>query len=272
MTQTGHNPLGKQTAYPTRYDPELLFAIPRRPARESLDLAEPPPFSGVDIWNAYELSWLLPNGCPQVATAQIVIDAHSQCLVESKSLKLYLNSLNNAKFDGTRTVEKLVENDLQSLVLGAVSVSVSEDPTDPIDHAQPDSQCLDQLAPDISTFEVDATLLRLDERQHVDESRHTNLFRSLCPITGQPDWAAVTVAYAGPGIEPESLLRYLVSYHDHGGYHEQCVEQIFADIQRQCDPESLCVDARFLRRGGLDINPVRSAGRPPTTYRPAWRQ
>ena len=271
MTSNRDNPLGHQTPYPKRYDPDLLFAIPRQPARVSLKLDELPAFAGADVWNAYEVSWLLPNGCPQVATARIVLDAHTRCLVESKSLKLYLNSLNNSKFNCSRSVQDVIENDLRRVVQGELTVSINESASN-CAQAGSQGQCLDDLAPEADTYQVDSALLQPGQSNQVEEIWHTNLFRSLCPITGQPDWATVTVAYQGQAIEPSSLLRYLISFREHGGYHEQCVEQIFADLHRRFSLQSLCVDARFLRRGGLDINPVRSQGRPIADYTPAWRQ
>lgn len=269
------NPLGQPTQYLFEYAPDLLFAIPRQPERIQLGLTAPLPFTGVDIWNAYELSWLRPGGRPQVAEGEIRIDAASQNIVESKSLKLYLNSFNDSTFESTDQVRKTIEKDICGLVEGTAEVCLRVDASpEPAPTRTLPAVNLDTFEPGAPEGTVNPRLLKClpDTGNQALQRFHTNLFRSLCPITGQPDWADVYVTCRGPGMDPTSLLQYLISYRRHGGYHEQCVERIFADIQQQCGPNELTVYARFLRRGGVDINPFRSnfEGSPDNIR--SWRQ
>lgn len=274
--QESDNPLGQPTDYLYEYAPHLLHAIPRQPARDQLGLSAPLPFTGVDIWNAYELSWLDSARQPCVAVAEIVVDATSTSIIESKSLKLYLNSLNDTVFDSIEHVCNVITTDLTRLLGGGVSIQLHQTP----DATRPmplDGISLDQLRPGAPADEVNPDLLCLagahpEREENVSETFHTHLFRSLCPITGQPDWADLMVRYTGTALDPTSLLRYLNSYRRHGGYHEQCVERIFADILTRCRPTQLSVYARFLRRGGLDINPFRSNFEQPPANRRTWRQ
>ena len=216
MTTAQDSSLGREVAYPKGYDPTLLFPIPRAGARSELGLAAaaPLPFTGHDRWMAYELSWLDARGKPQVATATLQVPHDSPSLIESKSLKLYLNSLNGEHFD---------------------------------DYGPPNAAYLDA-----------------DDAVHTEEHLASALLKSNCPVTGQPDWASLHLRYRGPRIDRAGLLRYIVSFREHAGFHEQCVEQIFLDVLRRCRPASLSVEARYTRRGGLDINPWRAtADMPP---------
>ena len=255
-------PLGQATPYPERYDPTLLVAIPRREGRERLGLSDPPPFDGVDVWNAYELSWLDARGKPVVATGEIRVPASSPNLVESKSFKLYLNSLNGERLDTADLVAERIRADLTGTLGVAPNVrltAVAEAPA--LTLAPPAGVCLDDLEVQIDTYSVDPGLLdgsvRDDAPEH-EETVFSHLLRSRCPVTGQPDWATVTLRYRGPPIEHAALLRYLVSFRDHDEFHEQCVERLFADVKQHCRPSALSVLARYTRRGGLDINPFRS--------------
>lgn len=262
---TAHDlPLGRNVAYPDRYDPSLLFPIDRRTAREALGL-EPQalPFAGHDRWHAYEMSWLDPRGKPVVATATFLVPADSPRLVESKSLKLYLNSLNRARFDGHEAVRATIAADLAAVAGAGVAVSFGLPPVDS-DAGGTDID-LDQLELDCDAHaEPDAGLLHADATQVAEETLHSALLKSNCPVTAQPDWASVRIAYRGPRIDRPGLLRYLVSFREHAGFHEQCVERIFVDLMARCRPQALSVEARFTRRGGLDINPWRATpGLPP---------
>lgn len=254
--------LGREVAYPSHYDPSLLFPIPRAPARAELGLADasPPnalPFIGHDRWHAYELSWLDGRGKPMVATATLAVPATSPQLVESKSLKLYLNSLNATRFDEAEAARIRIAEDLSQAAGAPVDVAFGLSPFSP-DNAD-DTTCIDALEIDIDHYgPPDAGLLRAEASHVVSETLHSDLLKSNCPVTGQPDWAGVRIAYRGPRIDREGLLRYLVSFRDHAGFHEQCVERIFVDLLARCRPESLSVEARYTRRGGLDINPWRA--------------
>lgn len=254
-------PLGKNVAFPERYSPELLAPIPRRANREQLGLDDGPlPFFGADVWNAYELSWLGTRGKPQIATARFVFPYDSPNLIESKSLKLYLASFHQERFAGSEEVGRRLHEDLSRAAGAPVGVSIqSLEDFQRCLPEEPAGTCLDLLDIEIDRYELDSDLLALaGDAQVVDETVYSELFRSACPITGQPDWATVTICYRGPRIDHAALLRYLVSYRRHSDYHENCVERIFLDIGRRCKPLALTVEANFLRRGGLDINPVRS--------------
>ena len=249
-------PLGREVAYPRHYDPGLLFPIPRAAGRSEIGIGgDTLPFIGRDRWHAYELSWLDPRGKPVAATATITVPAGSPNLVESKSLKLYLNSLNHSRFDSADAVRARIAADLSEAAGAAVAVRFG---LPPIDNADNDALSIDALDIDITRYgPPDAALLQADAGTIADERLHSALLKSNCPVTGQPDWAGVTIAYRGPRIDHAGLLRYLVSFRDHAGFHEQCVERIFVDLLARCRPDALSVEARYTRRGGLDINPWR---------------
>jgi 7-cyano-7-deazaguanine reductase len=261
MTATGHSPLGQPTAYIDRYDPGLLFAIGRQSARAALGIAGAPPFHGVDVWNAYELSWLDPRGKPRVALAEFRVPAASPAIIESKSLKLYLNG-----FSGERLTAEAVEAHLLRDLAAAAGAPVAVRLLGPGAFAgqrieELDGILIDDLPLDIDDFgPPHAEYLRVDRQAApVEETLRSHLLKSNCPVTGQPDWASVQVAYVGAPIDRAGLLRYLVSFRHHNEFHEQCVERMFMDIARQCAPLQLSVLARYTRRGGLDINPFRSS-------------
>jgi 7-cyano-7-deazaguanine reductase len=248
-------PLGREVAYPDRYDPGLLFPIPRSLGRGDIGIRDDAlPFAGHDRWHAYELSWLDARGKPVVATATLAVPADSPHLVESKSLKLYLNSLNGARFDSPERVRETIAADLSRAAGAAVSVDFG------LPHlaADDDAVSIDGLDVAIDRYgPPDATLLAVHD-DVVEETLRSDLLKSNCPVTGQPDWATVRIAYRGPRIDRAGLLRYLVSFRDHAEFHEQCVERIFVDLVARCRCEALSVEARYTRRGGLDINPWRA--------------
>lgn len=251
--------LGQKSRYIEHYKPELLQAVPRSLNRDQLNLNKSLPFHGYDRWNMYELSWLNSRGKPQVAIGEAFIDANSVNLVESKSFKLYLNSFNQTSFDDIEQVQKIIANDLQQCVQGSVSVSLhSLDTTVKI--ASIDGINLDTLDIEITDYQFNDTLLAnsVDPTHLVSETLYSNLLKSNCLVTSQPDWGSVCIRYQGAKINHEALLRYIISFRRHNEFHEQCVERIFMDIQRYCKPDNLTVEARYTRRGGLDINPFRS--------------
>lgn len=262
MNQPDQSPLGKPSAYKTEYDPTLLFPIARQPKRTELGLAEGRalPFFGVDIWNAYELSWLNLKGKPQIALATFIVPADTPNIVESKSFKLYLNSFNQSRIASAEALQQLLHHDLSEATGGTVQVRlVTEADFGQQKMGELDGLLLDRLDIETDTYQPDASLLRAaHDESPVEESLVSHLLKSNCLVTGQPDWGSVQVRYVGAPIDQEGLLKYLISFRNHNEFHEQCVERIFTDIQRQCKPVKLAVYARYTRRGGLDINPFRT--------------
>ena len=255
------SPLGKQTEFSTIYNPSILCGIERRSAREAIGImADSLPFHGFDIWNAYELSWLDVNGKPHVGVAEIHIPVSSRSIVESKSLKLYLASFNQTPFNDVQEVIRTIESDL--LVTTQAPAIVRVLPVDkpvPVTNAElPVGVLLDNLAVKTKQYTVDAAVLNAPAGKKTKETVYSHLLRSVCPVTGQPDWASVFIRYHGNVIDHESLLRYIISYRNHADFHEACVERMFVDIINRCKPDKLTVYARFTRRGGIDINPFRS--------------
>ncbi|MEE4143500.1 MAG: NADPH-dependent 7-cyano-7-deazaguanine reductase QueF [Halieaceae bacterium] len=251
-------PLGRQTPVVERYAPELLYPIPRAEGRAALGCEDALPFCGTDLWHAYEMSWLDQRGRPIVRVGRVSIPASSPNLVESKSFKLYLNSLNNTRFASEGEVAALIRADLA----GVVGCEIELDLLSP-DHPALAGQhlaghCLDELDVAVPEGEPRGDMLRLRPGRPGEEQLYTHLLRSLCPVTGQPDWASVWIHYRGPLLEHSSLLRYIIAYRRHQEFHEQCVERMFCDIHARISPEFLHVQAFYTRRGGLDINPLRS--------------
>lgn len=252
--------LGQAVTYRDTYDPSLLYPIARAPKREALGVAaDDVPFSGVDVWHAYELSWLNPQGKPCVALARVVIGADSECIVESKSFKLYLNTYNQTVFVDQEAVRVRMQEDIGAAVSGEVAVTLFavDDPAGVAVHRLP-GRCLDTLDVTIDTYSVDPSLLQLTGAGEVTETWYSHLLKSNCLVTGQPDWGSIVIEYRGPEIAPDALLRYLISYRQHNEFHEQCVERVFMDLLTQCQASELTVKAFYTRRGGLDINPMRS--------------
>ncbi|MGE8350714.1 MAG: NADPH-dependent 7-cyano-7-deazaguanine reductase QueF [Pseudomonas protegens] len=256
-----HSPLGKSSEYVSTYTPSLLFPIPRAAKWAELGLsADTLPYKGVDFWNCFELSWLLPSGKPVVAIGEFSIPADSPNIIESKSFKLYLNSLNQTPFADRTTLEATLRQDLSAAAGKPVGVRIrSLGEVEAQGVVALPGICIDELDISVDSYEHPRPeLLRCDDSQVVEESVHSHLLKSNCPVTSQPDWGSVVVEYRGAALDHASLLAYLVSFRQHSDFHEQCVERIFLDLQRLLKPEKLTVYARYVRRGGLDINPYRS--------------
>lgn len=256
-----HSPLGKSSQYISQYAPELLFPIARNAKWAELGLqAGNLPYVGVDLWNCYELSWLLPSGKPVVAVGEFSIPADSPNIIESKSFKLYLNSLNQSPFASQAELERVLLADLSACAGAEVGVRVrnlAEVTAEGL--ASLPGICIDDLEISVSDYShPQPELLRCDASTSVSESLHSHVLKSNCPVTRQPDWGSVAVEYQGAQLDHASFLAYLVSFRQHADFHEQCVERIFLDLQRLLKPARLSVYARYVRRGGLDINPYRS--------------
>ena len=267
MNTPEHSQLGKSSAYADHYDATLLFPIARSPKRDEIGLSGTLPFFGADLWTAYELSWLNPRGKPQVAIARITVPAESSHIVESKSVKLYLNSFNNTVFADAMEVQARLREDLSAAIWedGKVMSSVGVQLTLPQDFDKEpvhelDGLNLDRLDLECTHYQPAPELLtaQFDEAP-VSETLTSQLLKSNCLVTGQPDWASVRIAYTGPQIDQAGLLQYIVSFRNHNEFHEQCVERVFMDIWRRCKPSKLEVYARYTRRGGVDINPWRTS-------------
>lgn len=258
---SNHGPLGHAVAYANRYDPGLLFVIPRAANREKIGITATLPFCGVDIWNAYELSWLDARGKPAVALAQFRFPATSPNIIESKSFKLYLNSFNNEPLGDAATLRGRLLDDLSGAAGAPVTVALTLPPQ------FADCNCIELPGTTIDDQVIDiddygppnaAHLQRAIATREIKECLTSQLLKSNCPVTGQPDWASVQIRYTGVAIDHAGLLRYLVSFRNHAEFHEHCVERIFVDVMQRCAPSQLSVYARYTRRGGLDINPWRS--------------
>jgi 7-cyano-7-deazaguanine reductase len=252
--------LGQAVAYRDTYTPELLFPIERQLKRDELGLrADALPFVGEDLWNAYELSWLDPRGKPVVAIGRFRVPADTPRLIESKSLKLYLNSFNQQRCAGLAEVRETLARDLSAAAGGAVAVEIEPLASRPQRAVRyPDGVCIDGLEIDIDCYQPAPELLRAPGAD-TSETLYSHLLKSNCLVTGQPDWGMLVVRYRGPAIDREALLRYVVSFRMHNEFHEQCVERVFCDLLARCRPRELAVWARYTRRGGLDINPFRAS-------------
>ncbi len=261
------SPLGKPSEYVSHYSPALLFPIDRQGKRDELGVrGDALPFQGEDLWNAYELSWLNLRGKPVVAIGEFRVPAESPRLIESKSLKLYLNSFNQSRFASCEAVLQCLLRDLSAACGAEVRVSLTDLSFRPVrGFAYPEGVLLDTLDIAVDRYQPDPGLLCADDAlPPVSETLYSHLLKSNCLVTGQPDWGTVVVRYRGAPIDREGLLRYIVSFREHNEFHEQCVERIFCDLLARCRPAELAVWARYTRRGGLDINPFRAlAGEAP---------
>lgn len=255
------NPLGHKVSHPKSYEPDQLFAISRQNARSELGLAASSrlPFYGEDVWNCYEVSWLTTTGMVQVAMASFRVPASSSFIVESKSVKLYLNGFNQSRFPSPEAVRKAMTTDLSRATGSTVEVELYlPGQFQPLAIHSPSGTCIDGVLNSADCYDVNPDFLHCTTETR-SERLYSHLLRTRCPVTDQPDWATLFVDYSGPAIDHAGLLRYLISYREHNGFHENCVERIFTDLQQYCQPETLLVEARFTRRGGIDINPIRAS-------------
>ena len=267
MSTPEQSQLGKASAYADQYDAALLFPIPRAAKRAEIGISGAPPFFGADLWTAYELSWLNPRGKPQVAIAHITVPCETPNIVESKSFKLYLNSFNNTRFASLDEVRARIRQDVSEAAwrgaahpatVGVRLVAPDQFGQEQV-HEQ-DGLLLDRLDIECTRYQPAPELLHANHGEApVTETLVSHLLKSNCLVTGQPDWGSVQIAYSGAQINQEGLLQYIVSFRNHNEFHEQCVERIFMDIWQRCRPIKLAVYARYTRRGGLDINPLRTS-------------
>lgn len=262
--------LGKQSQYEATYNPDKLFAIPRAEKRQEIGInPQNLPFSGYDAWTHYEVSWLNEKGKPVVAIAELQYDCTTPCIIESKSLKLYFNSFNNSQFKSANQLEELIKKDIQERIGGEVAVVIYplNHHSNPATQSSFSGECLDFQDIDCSVYLVEPSFLTVHEQQ-VSEILYSDLLKSNCLVTNQPDWGSVQISYTGNKMDREGLLKYLVSFRNHNEFHEQCIERIFIDIMNRCKPDSLTVYGRYTRRGGLDINPFRTSHKIPIKQAP----
>lgn len=258
ITPLTDSPLGKPTVYSSTYTPDLLCAIPRQLKRDALGIQGKPPFYGVDIWNAYEFSWLNTKGKPCVALINFMIPCTSDYLVESKSVKLYLMSFSQTQYPSFEAVHNRLMTDLSQATGVTVLVKLTPLPTEATQmQAHLTGESLDDQDLTFDTYTVNAEFLRVGKAT-VSEVLYSDLLKSNCLITGQPDWGSIQIAYRGPQIDRQGLLKYIVSFREHSGFAEHCAERVFMDILEHCTPQTLSVYLRYTRRGGMDINPYRS--------------
>ncbi len=248
--------LGKKSEYTSQYNPNLLFAIPRKDKRQEIGIDNNLPFTGMDIWNHFEVSWLNLKGKPQVAIAEITIPCNSPNIIESKSMKLYFNSFNNTKIKDTNELIHLIQEDLSNKTQSPTTVKIFN-----LNTLQDNSMqgfCLDNLDIECSIYTIHKEYLTVHNNKIINETLHSHLLKANCLVTKQPDWGSIQIAYQGPQINHDGLLKYIISYRNHNEFHEQCIERIFFDILQICKPTTLSIYGRFTRRGGLDINVFRS--------------
>ncbi|MEQ8205205.1 MAG: NADPH-dependent 7-cyano-7-deazaguanine reductase QueF [Woeseia sp.] len=262
--------LGRSSDYPDTLTPELLYPVDRTDGRAALQLGEALPFRGVDLWTAWEMSWLNSAGRPVVGVLSLAVPAESPALIESKSLKLYLNSYAMSRFNSTDEVADQLRTDLGQCAQSPVRVQLRLD-NGTAGISELPGVCIDQENVSCESYELDATLLQ-SGGEIISETLHSHVLRSLCPVTGQPDTGSVMLRYRGPRIDRGALLAYIVSFRRHSDFHELCVERIFMDIQARCGAEELTVYARYNRRGGIDINPFRSNVESEAPDLRLWRQ
>lgn len=254
-----NSPLGKRSPYIDTYTPSLLFPILRSQNRQKLNITSSLPFKGEDIWHAYEISWLDKYGKPCVALGEFIVPCNTPFLIESKSFKLYLNSFNQSQFDSLNEVANRLQQDLSQAAGDNIQMTLSTIKSASIAMAPSfDSICLDSLPVHCDHYDAPQPHYLQTQNELAQERVYSDLLKSNCLVTGQPDWASIEISYSGPRISHESLLKYLISFRQHQGFHEDCVEKIFMDILTHCQPSLLSVEAHYTRRGGLDINPFRT--------------
>ncbi len=261
-----HGILGQSTSYPKTYAPDMLYPIPRALGRIKLALPADALSIGMDWWQVFEMSWLNSHGISQVAMARLAIPATSNYIVESKSLKLYFNSLNFTEFDNQQAVKATVEKDLSACLKTDVTLEIFEvNIANSLPISAPQGDCIDNALDNSDkkiaiVSDVDPSSLTVAHQGAADSQLqilHSHLLRSNCPVTNQPDWGTLEIQIDSQPIDRAGLLEYILSFRQHNGFHEQCVEQIFSDLTQVFAPKKLMVRAWYTRRGGIDINPCR---------------
>lgn len=260
MDEIFASPLGKKTVYNDQYDPIVLYAVNRDQDRNAIGIdAQDLPFQGVDIYNFFDLTWLNSKNIPEYGMLSLYVSCESPNIVEAKSLKLFLLSFANSQFQSINDILTTLEQDLANAFGTKIRVSLANVLSDFMHiESRFTGINLDNLEINCVDKEINPDLLKSDPTQSANEQLCTDLLKFGCPVTGKPNWGSVRITYNGPKIDQASLLQYIISYRNYKGLQEQCIERIFNDILKHCKPEKLTVEGRYTRRGGLDINPVRT--------------
>ncbi len=249
--------LGKDVNYEEFYNPNLLQAISRVNQRKSLGLEfDGIDMYGVDIWNNYECSWINNRGKPNVGIIRITYPSNSINIIESKSMKLYFMSFNNTVIDNSNQLINIISKDISSLVSARVDVDFISVDT-PVQLQSLPGTNIDYLDVVCESYLPNSDLL-FSHDEFIIEELNSNLLKSNCKITKQPDWASIYIKYSGNKINHENLLKYIISYRNFNDFHEQCIEKIYLDIMSKCKPKELTIFAKYTRRGGIDISPYRT--------------
>lgn len=259
--------LGRQSAYPQQYDPSVLVAVPRHLNRGQYNIEEQNlPFEGIDVWHAYEFSFLTKKGAPVVGLLKITYPCNNEFLVESKSLKLYLNSFNMSRYGKTKTqgvkeVLQAITSDLSQLLKCEVGVRFFDHKAHAASSDFNDYSILEELVDfdslSCNTYTESPELLK-ESSNNGEIKWGTHLLRSNCKITHQPDWGSLYIYMKGKKLPShESFLQYIVSLRNENHFHEEICEMVFKRLIDIFSPEKLMVACMYTRRGGIDINPVR---------------
>lgn len=260
--------LGKNVDYPSTYSPDILVAVPRKLNREQYAIKDDTlPFIGFDIWHAYELSFLLETGLPVAGLLKLIYPANSKSIVESKSLKLYLNSFNMEQFgssskEGIKTVESIITKDLSNLLNTSVELKIFTTYSGAHESFKGYQllETLDGIEQDLfNKFSDSPELLKFDTTEPYELKIATNLLRSNCKITHQPDWGSAYIHIKGikkPNLT--SILKYIVSFRNENHFHEEICEMLFKRLLDTYSPSKLMVTCIYTRRGGIDICPIRA--------------
>ena len=219
--------LGKKSKKPYFSGKDLLDSIPRNGKKIE---------HGIDIWNVYDFMFKDKKKVPHLKVLEIIIPSNSKFIVESKSMKLYLNSFYDIAFTNQSEILKKIKRDLKSLIKDDVKL-----------------RFIDKFSVEPKNINLNQSNCETIQRRKIIKF---NGFRSICPVTSQPDFANIYI-YSSDSLSRDWLLSYLTSFKDHGDFHEQCIESVFNTILRNFNPKHLEVAGRFQRRGGIDINPVR---------------
>ncbi|MBL6718167.1 MAG: NADPH-dependent 7-cyano-7-deazaguanine reductase QueF [Pseudomonadales bacterium] len=255
------SPLGRERDYAGGYDPSRLYPIARADSRSTLIAAPARGFHGVDWWTAFELSWLDGDGRPQVAVGRFAVPADSPCIVESKSLKLYLGGLYNVAYECWAALEAVLTADLSAAAGAPVGVTLES-------LAAFEARGFDRflgICVDTAPLRQEAELLAAEgqETASVRQRFHSHLLRSLCPVTGQPDWGSVELLFEGPELDPAGVLALVLAQREHNGFHEATVERLYASLEALQGAAYVAVRAAYCRRGGIDITPCRASAPTP---------